>query len=277
MPPTNYTQTTHVYATRQTLDLHLDVYIPTTLPQTPKPVLLWFHGGYLVPSLPHPIPNPNSQYPHPLISLPNQITGSRKALPPWLLAFATTHQWPIISADYRVIPESTAHDTLSDTIAAYEWTSRSLPALHPECRADAAKIILAGASAGGWCALTTALHFTNLNLNPNPTNIKKPLALFLLYPITSPGTPKWATPLAMPDSTLTPAAAARVMAEISSSLTNNEVSVGEDFPTSEEEMRTRKRLPWVDTIFAEGLFLDYVTGREGFTRLVVEMGLEGAV
>lgn len=42
-----FVKETHVYVTRQSVDLCIDVY-RTTQPKAPSPILLWFHGGYLV-------------------------------------------------------------------------------------------------------------------------------------------------------------------------------------------------------------------------------------
>lgn len=48
-----FVRTSHIYATRKSTDLSFDVYAPlgSTLVNSPRPVLLWLHGGFLVISL----------------------------------------------------------------------------------------------------------------------------------------------------------------------------------------------------------------------------------
>ncbi|PWY86750.1 alpha/beta-hydrolase [Aspergillus heteromorphus CBS 117.55] len=256
---------THIYKSHPdlNLNLHLDVYTPNVTPQTPKPVILWFHGGYL-------------------------ITGSRKAIPSWLLAFANTQQWSLVSADYRVLPESTGLATLEDTTSAYEWVAHSLKELHPESCTDTNRIIIGGASAGGWCTLTTALHFCAASYSHshnqsdsdggshNPSTIAKPAALFLLYPMVDPGTETWARGFALPGSSLDADAEERVMGEIATSLASETISDGEDFPKSEAEVLTRKRVAWVWAVLQKGLFLEYLTGVPGFAGKLLDGGVEGA-
>ncbi|PWY76026.1 alpha/beta-hydrolase [Aspergillus sclerotioniger CBS 115572] len=239
---------THVYTTHQTTDLHLDVYLSQpTDPKTPKPIILWFHGGYL-------------------------ITGTRTAIPTWLLNHALTHQWPLISPDYRVLPESTGHDTISDILLAYKWVAKSLPQLHPECRPDINRIIVAGASAGGWCALVTALqNATPVETIPIP--IPAPCALFLLYPMTDPGSEKWAQSFSLPGSVMDSDTAGMLIADIPGRISRGEVSLGEEFPKSEEEVKTRKRLPLLYAVLERGLFLDYLSGVKGLGGRVLREGL----
>ncbi|PYI01612.1 alpha/beta-hydrolase [Aspergillus sclerotiicarbonarius CBS 121057] len=239
---------THVYTTHQATDLHLDVYITQPVePKIPKPIILWLHGGYL-------------------------ITGSRNAIPKWLLNYAIAHQWPLVSPDYRVLPESTGFHTIEDVLSAYTWVAQSLNQLHPECRADPTRIIVAGASAGGWCALVSALHFST----PVDT-IPSPCALFLLYPMTDPGSEKWAQSVSLPGATVDPDTARDLLEDIPRRIARGDISLGEEFPKSEEELRTRKRLPLLYAILEKGVFLDYLTGVVGFGQKVLSGGLTEAV
>ncbi|RAH76623.1 alpha/beta-hydrolase [Aspergillus japonicus CBS 114.51] len=251
---------THVYKTHLTTDIQLDVYLPPdTDSNTPKPILLWFHGGYLV-------------------------TGSRKAIPAWLLHHALTQDWTLITADYRVLPESTGLATTDDALAAYAWVAGgALHRLHPDCTADPGQIVLAGASAGSWCAVVTALHFTPpscpLAEPTGQTPLPPPKALWLLYPLLDLGSRKWAQSVALPGAmAIDPAAAQRLRHhEIPQRIARGEISVGEDFPSSEEETRTRERLPLLYLLLERGVFLDFLTGVPGFGERVVGLGLDGAV
>ncbi|PYH44307.1 alpha/beta-hydrolase [Aspergillus saccharolyticus JOP 1030-1] len=257
-----YTKHTHVYKTHHATDIHLDVIVSSgnkELSRTAKPVLLWFHGGYLV-------------------------TGSRNAIPGWLLHYALSHSWTVVSADYRVLPESTALATREDVIAAYEWVAGgSLSRLHPGCNADLDQIILGGASAGGWCALVTALHFsTRPSDHDQQTDERtlppRPRALWLLYPWIDLGSSKWAQSVTLPSAApVDPATRQSLLAAIPRQIARGETSVGEDFPASEAELRTRKRLPLLYAMLEGGAFLDYLTGVSGFSERVVQVGLDRAV
>lgn len=180
-----------------------------------------------------------------------------------------------MSADYRVLPESTGFATTEDVISAYEWVASSLNNVHPECHADTRQIIVAGASAGGWCALVTALHFSTTTTSSS--SLYPPKALFLLYPLTDPGSKKWAQSVSLPDTAVDPDTAQALIKDIPERIARGEISVGEDFPTSEEELHTRKRLPLLYAMLERGLFLDYLTGVSGFGERVVNVGLEHAV
>ncbi|PYH78225.1 alpha/beta-hydrolase [Aspergillus uvarum CBS 121591] len=290
MTTRTYGKHTHVYQTHFTTDIQLDVYLPPDKDsKTPKPILLWFHGGYLV-SLPDfcmpkiSTRESNAKRKRTSSSAPQQVTGSRKAIPAWLLHHALTQNWTLISADYRVLPESTGLATTEDAIAAYEWVAGgALRRLHPDCTADPDQIVLAGASAGGWCALVTALHFTppasTLAEQTGQTPLPPPKALWLLYPLLDLGSRKWAQSVALPGAmAIDPAAAERLLQhEIPQRIARAEISVGEDFPSSEEEMRTRQRLPLLYSLLERGVFLDFLTGSAGFGERVVGLGLDGAV
>ncbi|KAJ5658649.1 uncharacterized protein N7484_002298 [Penicillium longicatenatum] len=248
-----YMKHTHVYKTHLTTDLHLDVYLSTSNEgsNTPKPVLLWFHGGYLV-------------------------TGSRIAIPRWLLNHALAHGWTVVSPDYRVLPECTGLATTEDLISAYEWVAGSLNRLHPDCNEDLSNIIIGGASAGGWCALVTALHFSFAS-SQQRNRIPRPKALWLLYPMSDIGSEKWAQSVSLPGVTVDAATAQQLLEEIPRRIAQGNISVGEDFPSSEEELRTRKRLPLLYAILGKGVFLDYLTGVSGFGERSLSVGLENAV
>lgn len=175
------------------------------------------------------------------------------------------------------MPESVGFATTEDLISAYEWVAGSLNRLHPDCNADPSKIILGGASSGGWCALVTALHFSSA-LSQEKNRIPRPKALWLLYPMIDLGSEKWAQSVSLPGATVDPATAQHLLLdEIPRRIAQGKNSVGEDFPLSEEELRTKKRLPLLYAILGKGVFLDYLTGVSGFGERSVSVGLENAV
>lgn len=92
------------------------------------------------------------------------------------------------------------------------------------------------------------------------------------------GSKKWAQSVSLPGATVDPATAQHLqLKEIPQRIARGETSVGEDFPSSEEELRTRKRLPLLYAILERGVFLDYLTGVSGFGERFVSAGLENAV
>jgi pimeloyl-ACP methyl ester carboxylesterase len=60
-------------------------------------------------------------------------------------------------------------------------------------------------------------------------------------------------------------------------INNKEISLGEPFPASAEELRTRKRLPLLWAMLQSGTWLDYLTGVEGFATDVARFGIEATV
>ncbi|KAJ5679000.1 hypothetical protein N7462_007244 [Penicillium macrosclerotiorum] len=94
-----YTINTRAYKTVHNQPIYVDVY--TVDPPSPSPVLLWFHGGYI-------------------------ITGDRTAIPPWLVNAAFKRRWTIVSADYRCLPESTGLELIEDLRDAYSYVAQNL-------------------------------------------------------------------------------------------------------------------------------------------------------
>lgn len=107
------------------------------------------------------------------------MTGSRNFrlfYPPWLEPFARGISAIVISADYRLLPESNPTEILEDLESLWSWLHSTFPTTLNEIsggkhRADPANIILNGGSAGGWCALHQAIK--------HPDEVR---ALMLQYP-----------------------------------------------------------------------------------------------
>jgi pimeloyl-ACP methyl ester carboxylesterase len=67
------------------------------------------------------------------------------------------------------------------------------------------------------------------------------------------------------------------LASADQQIKDGEISLGEAFPTSEEEMRTRERLPLLWAIMQSGRWLDYLTGAEGFATDLARSGIEATI
>ncbi|GAC1648945.1 MAG: alpha/beta hydrolase [Gemmatimonadaceae bacterium] len=122
------------------------VYTPKS-GQAPFPVIVYYHGGGWV------------------IANKEVYDGGARALSK--LANAV-----VVSIDYRQGPEHkfpAAHD---DALAAYQWTLKNAASI----KGDASKIALAGESAGGGLAVSTALQARD-------KSVKLPLAIVSVYPI----------------------------------------------------------------------------------------------
>jgi acetyl esterase len=111
------------------------------------PVIVYFHGGGFV------------------IATNDTYDASARAL-------ANAAKAVVMSVEYRKAPEHkfpAAHD---DALAAYRWVISNTASL----RGDAARIALAGESAGGNLAVSTAVAATEAGL-------KAPVAILAVYPV----------------------------------------------------------------------------------------------
>ncbi|KAF7306155.1 Polyketide synthase [Mycena chlorophos] len=168
------------------LDLTLDVYVPPAATTTSKvPVYLWWHGGGL-------------------------LQGTRKGLSPHHLAAVTKHNICIVSADYRLAPQTRLPGILADCKSAMEFVGSKAFAEATGGRVDANKIVVSGSSAGGWLSLLagTGIGFEASGLALPP----KVVGIAAIYPITDLADPFWHTkqhpvsylPRVIPESELAP-------------------------------------------------------------------------
>ncbi|KAF5624807.1 alpha beta-hydrolase [Fusarium tjaetaba] len=117
----------------------LDLLVPKALPPGERPVLIRFHGGFLV-------------------------YGSRDNLqltPPRILEYALENSTILVSCDYRLIPESNGIEILKDIEGVWSWVQSSLDeaigsVTNGKSRADLGRVLLAGES--GYLAIQLALR-----------------------------------------------------------------------------------------------------------------------
>ncbi|KKA18704.1 hypothetical protein T310_7345 [Rasamsonia emersonii CBS 393.64] len=121
--------------------IRADIVIPNSLAPGKWPVIVRFHGGGLIIG--------DSLFPD--------------WFPQWLLQLAEKHSAIIVSANYRLLPESTGLDTLEDVEDLWSWLHSSqlarILASQPRrpLELDLSRILTAGDSAGGLLSLSLAL------------------------------------------------------------------------------------------------------------------------
>ncbi|HUT33485.1 MAG TPA: alpha/beta hydrolase [Planctomycetota bacterium] len=122
-----YSKQTYTYKTVGDLKIQADVYRPDNA--RPRPVLVWLHGGAL-------------------------MMGSRKWVPPDLMALCRSEGYCLVSADYRLAPQAKLPEIIADLRDFMQWLSEKGPGLF---HADAGKIVVAGGSAGGYLTMMTGI------------------------------------------------------------------------------------------------------------------------
>jgi len=156
-------RSTHVYKTIAGKQLKLDVYTVETVGQTPKPVIIFFHGGGF-------------------------IVGGRQ-LHADQCAYFVRKGIVAVSADYRLLakganPRTEVPKCIKDVKTAVRWVK-----LHAEeFNIDTSRVFLSGASAGGFLATAAALY---RDINEDTDNLHvsvKAQALVLLNPAYTPQT-----------------------------------------------------------------------------------------
>uniref|UniRef100_A0A0C4DIA8 Alpha/beta hydrolase fold-3 domain-containing protein n=1 Tax=Fusarium oxysporum (strain Fo5176) TaxID=660025 RepID=A0A0C4DIA8_FUSOF len=130
LPVDEFNVATFTYKVIHEQPIFLDLFVPKTLPFGERPVLIRFHGGFLV-------------------------YGSRNNLqltPPRILEYALENNLILVSCDYRLIPESNGIEILEDIEDAWSWVQSSLDKAigtmtNGKSRADLQKVLLTGESA----------------------------------------------------------------------------------------------------------------------------------
>lgn len=121
---------TYVFKTADNLDLKLDIYTRESWSQDKawnedQPVALYFHGGGFV-------------------------GYDRAHVPQHIVQSSLLRGWPLVSADYRKLPQVNGEAILSDVKAAYDFVVEKLLGILTQGRSTSSlkNIIALGGSAG---------------------------------------------------------------------------------------------------------------------------------
>jgi acetyl esterase/lipase len=133
---TPFSKTTHTYKTVDELEIQADVYRHEDAQK--RPIIVWLHGGAL-------------------------IMGTRSGVPQQVLDLSRENGFVIVSLDYRLLPEAKLPDVIKDLEDGLQWVRESGPTLF---NADPSRMVVAGASAGGYLAL-----MSGISVEPPPTAI----------------------------------------------------------------------------------------------------------
>lgn len=161
----------HVFKSVDGLDILVDIYVaPSATKDAPSPVILWWHGGGL-------------------------LQGNRKAMAPHMLDAPLQHGITVVSADYRLAPQTRLPGIIADARDAAAFVQSDDFSRVVDHRADNRKLFLSGSSAGGWLALIVAsgVGFEKLGVKPL-SGAKALLGTIPIYPITDITQPFWTTP-----------------------------------------------------------------------------------
>jgi acetyl esterase/lipase len=197
-----------VFKTVDGLPISLDIYLPTkATSEKPVPVLIWWHGGGLLQGTRkgtlmwrggHGIRHSGvyslssfiSKLPaYTYISFPLSPTSG---VAPHLSRAPELHNICVVSADYRLAPQTRLPGILSDVRDAVEYVQSKKFQADTENKVDATKLVVSGSSAGGWLALIAGsqLGFKECNIPPFSGSIA---ATVPIYPITDITAPFWNT------------------------------------------------------------------------------------
>lgn len=117
----------------------------------PFPAVVYFHGG-------------------------GWVIGSTQAYDAGARALAKGAEAVVISVDYRLAPENKFPAAWNDALATYKWVTTNIG----RWRGDPRRLALAGESAGGNLAISTAISAVGAGLT-------RPKAVIAIYPITQTG------------------------------------------------------------------------------------------
>ncbi|KAF5268262.1 hypothetical protein FOXYS1_848 [Fusarium oxysporum] len=218
----NFQKQTFVFKKVGSLELSLDVVTKTSA--TPSAALIHYHGGFLV------------------------FGGKDVWTPEWLLKAAVRRNWAFVSPSYRLVPEATGEEVLSDALSAAQWVSENITK----------KVIIAGSSAGGFLAIATAAQLAN----------PRPLAVLSVYGMNDLSQPRYVTPgsplkLGPPATGLD--LVVKQISDLKSEEAIDEYDTGFDFSKN-------KRLPFVAAMHQAAIYPDVLTGDQGLAARIREIG-----
>jgi acetyl esterase/lipase len=120
-------RTVSTFTYKRASGLSIDVDLLAEPPARDRPVVLWIHGGAL-------------------------IVGNREDVPEWLIDVCADRGFALVSADYRLAPETKLPEIVQDVVDVVGWIRERGPELFG---ADPASVAVVGESAGGYLTLTT--------------------------------------------------------------------------------------------------------------------------
>lgn len=152
---------TFPFVTRDSLEVLVDVWVPTTPKQSPAPLLIWYHGGGLV-------------------------QGNRKTV-------AAHHQRAVddlgvvlVSPDYRLAPQVRVPELQEDLVALTRYVEerlqQDLRGAGEDVSLDLQRIAVSGSSAGGWIAFWIGFGMLD---GLSPSFLSGIRAIAPIYPITT--------------------------------------------------------------------------------------------
>ncbi|KAK1236962.1 hypothetical protein MKX08_007910 [Trichoderma sp. CBMAI-0020] len=215
--------TTHVYKTVNGLELTIDVSTPATAQG--NVALIHFHGGFL-------------------------LFGDKTSFAPyWLINVCKKRGWTYATASYRLLPEAGGHDILEDSLDAVRWIYNNI----------SRRIILAGSSAGGHVAFTTAAS----PLCP------KPLALLFVSGMIDFLNGRYVHPGRLLRGGISNEA--ELLKEIDVAIQGAKVIDGYPIPP---DLEKSQRFKWSSAMHQAARYIDVLTHSPGLTEKVAKEGIQ---
>lgn len=128
---------------------------------------------------------------HPIPEKQHVLTYTPTGVAPHMLQAPEKHNLCIVSADYRLAPQTRMPGILEDCLDAIDFIHNASFAEQTGHRADPSKLVVSGSSAGGWLSLLAGagIGFKACGL-PAPRPVQ---GIVAIYPITDLLDPFWKT------------------------------------------------------------------------------------
>lgn len=227
MAEQNIIKTTHVYKKCGSLELSLDVLTPSKT-VTPDTAIIHYHGGFLV-------------------------IGNKEIWPPaWLIDAAKRRNWAYITPNYRLLPEASGDEVLSDALDAAQWVIDNITR----------RVIIAGSSAGGYLAVATTAQL----ISP------RPVAVLSVYGMLDFSHPRYLnpgfTPMHLP--TLPQPVLDRIMHQIAETKGQNVTGGYQNAPDPSKD----PRMGWILALHQAAAYPQQLTGVAGMAQKLKDVGLD---
>lgn len=151
---------TLVYSTVNDVRIHFDLYLPQSLASGSLPVIIYFHSGGLMAGS-----RKDVFFPEILKGLSEYPSFEHNLIAPDL---TLAKGFAFISADYRLLPTSTAYDQIHDLKVLWAYLSGDHISAHLPANTtlNLDKLAVIGTSAGTYIARLSAIH-----CNPAPKRL----------------------------------------------------------------------------------------------------------